>query len=112
MDNKTTGERIRKLWEQSGYTYKELSELTGITENTLANWITENKERRRNPPEYVYKYIKMKIKEKQIKTNGDVIRRMTDKELIMFLTVLNELVEDRDMRQFVCDNDMIKGYNK
>ena len=49
--------KVRILWAKSGLTYEQLARLTGIKINTLANWITE----RKNPPDYVVEFIRMKI---------------------------------------------------
>ena len=58
MGNSGTSGIIRYLYACSNLTYEEISKLTDIKVNTLANWITG----RRNPPLYVTKNVYIKIK--------------------------------------------------
>lgn len=48
---------LKELKEREKMSYAELSELTGIPKDTLANWILG----RREPPNYVIKLLKEKL---------------------------------------------------
>ncbi len=68
MNDKKNCEKVRQIYIMSGLTYEKLSKLTGISQNTLACWITG----RRNPPDYVVDLIRAKIKQhKQTETVKD-----------------------------------------
>lgn len=56
-DKKPNSQKIRTLYKESNFTYKELSEITGVKYQTIASWIMG----RRNPPDYVYDIIETKI---------------------------------------------------
>lgn len=53
-DNK---QRVREAYQQSGLTYDELAELTGLKRNSLACWITG----RRNPNNVITNLIEEKV---------------------------------------------------
>ena len=53
---------LKELKEREKMSYAELSELTGIPKDTLANWILG----RREPPEYVIKLLKEKLSSKAV----------------------------------------------
>jgi transcriptional regulator with XRE-family HTH domain len=52
------GTFLKELKEREKMSYTELSELTGIPKDTLANWILG----RREPPDYVINLLKDKLK--------------------------------------------------
>ena len=49
---------IREAYLRSGYSYRELSAITGVKYETLASWLMG----RRNPPDYAVETILSKIK--------------------------------------------------
>lgn len=105
----TLNEQIRQIWAKSGYTYKELSEITKIPENTLASWITTNENRKRVPPLYVVDYIKGCVRQSVIVNNADAIRRLSDKQMQDFLEeVSNKGIED--VKGFLKDNTLKEKY--
>lgn len=55
----TNAEKVRELYKRSGLTYDELSAVTGINRNTLAQWISLKK----SPPDYVVELIRIKLNE-------------------------------------------------
>lgn len=50
-------DKIREIYVRNGLTYKKMSEITGIRQNTIACWVTG----RRNPPDYTLKFVRAKI---------------------------------------------------
>ncbi|MEE5992304.1 MAG: helix-turn-helix transcriptional regulator [Oscillospiraceae bacterium] len=53
----SNAQKIRRIYQESGLTYDEMSEITKIKRNTLACWISL----RRNPPNHALELIKMKM---------------------------------------------------
>lgn len=80
---------IKKLYNAVNLTYTEISRITGINSNSLANWITKMN----NPPIYVLKYVYREIIEslKQVENNADAIREMSTDELIEFFTNVRDI---------------------
>ena len=87
-NDKSRCKEIRDLYTASGMTQAELSKLTGITENTLSNWIIGKKQ----PATYVVNHIKMCIsKYNKIETNnGDWVRQMDNDTLAEFLAEIRD----------------------
>ena len=102
---RTASEEIREIWASSGMTYKEISKITGIKENSLACWITG----RRNPPEYVVEYLRLKLKTAVIKNNADYIRQLNNNDLANLLELVRSFgFGDKTASQFLEDADLIE----
>lgn len=110
IKNSTTSEEIRQIWAKSGYTYNELSVITGISENTLASWITTNEKRQKNPPPYIVDYVRMKVDLSKVKNNADVIRRLSDKELAEFIIDILEKGIEGTAYDFVKGTNLLRKY--
>ena len=57
-DNSANAQTIRDLYKESGLSYEELSVLTGIKKNTLAQWITL----RKSPPDYCVEFVRERVR--------------------------------------------------
>ncbi|MCM1223041.1 MAG: helix-turn-helix domain-containing protein [Lachnospiraceae bacterium] len=50
-------DKIREIYIRNGLTYKKMSEITGIRQNTIACWVTG----RRNPPDHTVEFVRAKV---------------------------------------------------
>lgn len=119
MTKEEISEEIRKIIRTSGLTIPELAQLLEVKMCTISSW----NEGKRVPQQFVLNYAKEKIRNhfKKPKTNADVIREMSDEELVVFLDTIKEDAleakgnpknvcdEFRDFNAFLKSKELIKG---
>ena len=124
LDNiEDTAIELKKIYEESGLTYDDLSAYLSVSRPALNMWLAL----RRNPPLYFVHWARKKIKvlNAEWENDGELIRNMSNSELINLLTdirdkALNSNGKDadekknkleskyRDMEDFVNNTYLIK----
>lgn len=60
-NNKPNSEAMRKLWEESGLSYRIVADLAGIKPDTFASWVFGKRE----PPSYALELVRTKLAQLQ-----------------------------------------------